>query len=205
MSVAWYPAHVRLDRICVFCGSRPGSRPEYMASARELGIALASRGITLVYGGASVGTMGAVADAALEAGGSVIGVIPQALVDRELAHSRLTELRVVPSMHARKAMMEELADGFIALPGGFGTLEEVLEIITWSQLGLHRKPIGFLDVAGYFEPLKEQFQRAVEEGFIPRVHTDILLFGDVPAALVETMSAWEPPPAAPKWVKQSET
>jgi uncharacterized protein (TIGR00730 family) len=194
-----------LKRICVFCGSRPGVRPEYVARARELGAELAIRGIGIVYGGASVGTMGALANAALEAGGAVIGVIPRALVDREIAHRGLTELRVVESMHERKAEMEQLSDGFIALPGGFGTLEEVLEIITWSQLGLHRKPIGFLDVGGFYAPLRDQFARGVEEGFIPHTHVEMMVFDDVPGALVERVRAWEAPAMTPKWVDRSET
>jgi len=142
-----------LRRLCVFTGSSAGVRPEYREAARDLGRLLAQRGIGLVYGGARVGLMGAVADAALEAGGVVIGVIPQGLVAKEIAHTGLTELRVVASMHERKAMMADLADGFVALPGGWGTLEEFFEVLTWAQLGLHAKPCGLLNVGGYFDGL----------------------------------------------------
>jgi len=142
-----------LRRLCVFCGSASGVRPEYEAAARELGTVLAGRGVGVVYGGASVGLMGVVADSALAAGGEVIGIIPQALVDREVAHAGLSELHVVGSMHERKALMAELSDAFVALPGGMGTLEELFEVFTWRQLGLHAKPIALLDVAGYWAGL----------------------------------------------------
>lgn len=155
-----------LNRICVFCGSGLGARPEYGDAARRTGTVLAERGIVLVYGGARVGLMGLVADAALAAGGQVIGVLPDILMTRERAHAGLTELHVVRSMHERKAMMADLSDGFIALPGGMGTFEEFCEIITWGQLGLHRKPCGLLNVQGYYDPLLALVDRAITDGFI---------------------------------------
>jgi uncharacterized protein (TIGR00730 family) len=153
-------------RVCVFCGASSGRSPAYAEAARSFGAALAGRGLGLVYGGGRVGLMGAVADAALAGGGEVVGVIPQELVDRELAHGGLTELRVVGSLHERKALMSELSDAFVALPGGFGTLDELFEQLTWSQLGLHAKPIGLLDVAGYWRPLIELARHATGEGFV---------------------------------------
>lgn len=155
-----------MNRICVFCGSGLGARPEYGDAARRTGTVLAERGIVLVYGGARVGLMGLVADAALAAGGQVIGVLPDILMTRERAHAGLTELHVVRSMHERKAMMADLSDGFIALPGGMGTFEEFCEIITWGQLGLHRKPCGLLNVQGYYDPLLALVDRAITDGFI---------------------------------------
>jgi uncharacterized protein (TIGR00730 family) len=153
-------------RVCVFCGASSGRLPEYAVAARAFGAATAARGLGLVYGGGRVGLMGAVAEAALAAGGEVIGVIPQELVDRELAHGGLTELRVVGSLHERKALMAELSDAFVALPGGFGTLDELLEQLTWSQLGLHEKPIGLFDVDEYWRPLIALARHATEEGFV---------------------------------------
>ncbi|WP_409183218.1 TIGR00730 family Rossman fold protein [Amycolatopsis sp. VS8301801F10] len=153
-------------RICVFCGSARGFSPEYAEAAAGVGKLLAQRGIGLVYGGASVGTMGVVADAALAAGGEVFGVIPEVLSDVEIAHGGLTELHVVPDMHQRKAKMAALSDAFVALPGGVGTLEELFEVWTWAQLGIHRKPIGLLDVAGYYSPLVEFADQMLEKGFL---------------------------------------
>jgi uncharacterized protein (TIGR00730 family) len=153
-------------RVCVFCGASSGRLPEYAEAARAFGAAAAARGLGIVYGGGRVGLMGAVADAALAAGGEVIGVIPQELVDRELAHGGLTELRIVGSLHERKALMAELSDAFVALPGGFGTLDELLEQLTWSQLGLHGKPIGLFDVEEYWRPLVALARHATEEGFV---------------------------------------
>jgi uncharacterized protein (TIGR00730 family) len=153
-------------RVCVFCGASSGRLPEYAEAARAFGAAAAARGLGVVYGGGRVGLMGAVADAALAAGGEVIGVIPQELVDRELAHGGLTELRIVGSLHERKALMAELSDAFVALPGGFGTLDELLEQLTWSQLGLHGKPIGLFDVEEYWRPLVALARHATEEGFV---------------------------------------
>jgi uncharacterized protein (TIGR00730 family) len=155
-----------VNRVCVFCGASSGRRPAYADAARAFGTAVAGRGLGLVYGGGRVGLMGAVADAALAAGGEVVGVIPQELVDRELAHDGVTELHVVGSLHERKALMAELADAFVALPGGFGTLDELLEQLTWSQLGLHAKPIGLYEVEDYWRPLIALARHATEEGFV---------------------------------------
>jgi uncharacterized protein (TIGR00730 family) len=157
-----------MHRVCIFTGSRDGTTPRYLAAAREVGEAIARRGWGVVYGGASVGLMGAVADAALAAGGEVQGVIPESMVDRELAHPRLTKLFVTKTMHARKTQMHALADAFLALPGGVGTLDEAFEAITWQQLALHAKPIGFLDVDGFWQPLMRWFDRAMADGFVPR-------------------------------------
>src|SRR5438094_2640259 len=157
---------LQLRSICVFCGSSPGHRREYSDAAAAFGRLLGQRRIRLVYGAGNVGLMGVLADAALAAGGEVIGVIPQMLVDRELAHRRITALRIVTSMHERKALMAELSDAFVALPGGLGTLDELFEAITWAQLGIHRKPIGLLDVEGYFAPLVSFVDHAVEDGFV---------------------------------------
>lgn len=155
-----------MHRVCVFCGASSGRKPAYADAARAFGATLAARGLGLVYGGGRVGLMGAIADGALEAGGEAIGVIPQDLVDRELAHAGLTELHVVGSLHERKALMAELSDGFVALPGGFGTLDELMEQLTWSQLGLHAKPVGLLDVDEYWRPLVVLARQATEEGFV---------------------------------------
>lgn len=191
--------------VCVFCGSRPGAQPDYLAAAGALGRILAEKGLTLVYGGASVGTMGALADAALAAGGKVIGVIPERLRDRELAHGGLTELHVVSSMHERKAKMEKLSDAVIAMPGGFGTFEELFEIITWGQLGLHSKPIGILNAMGYFDSLRHQLHRGVSDGFIPVQHADQLLFEADPALLVDTILAYRPPPIEEQVITRRQT
>ena len=164
-----------MQRLCVFCGSSNGRGQEYLTAANDLGKALASLHIGVVYGGARIGLMGAVANAALAAGGEVLGVIPKDLTDKEIAHQSLTKLHVVNSMHERKAMMAELADGFIALPGGFGTCEEVVEVLTWAQLGLHGKPVGLLNVKGYYDPLLSYFTHGEQEGFIAPVHRKLLL------------------------------
>jgi uncharacterized protein (TIGR00730 family) len=182
-----------MKRICVFCGSSPGHDPRYLEAARTMGHTLARRGLGLVYGGGSVGLMGAVADAALAAGGEVIGVIPQVLQIRELAHRSLTTLHVVGSMHERKALMAELSDGFVALPGGMGTLEELSEVLTWAQLGLHARPVGLLDVAGYYQPLADFFDRAVGAGFLRPAHRALLLVGHEPGALLDRFAAWRGP------------
>jgi uncharacterized protein (TIGR00730 family) len=179
-----------MRRICVFAGSSLGVRESYAESARALGRALAERGLGLVYGGASVGLMGAAADAALAAGGEVIGVLPRGLFRREVAHPGLTELREVGSMHERKALMADLADGFIALPGGYGTFDELFEIVTWAQIGLHRKPVGLLDVDGYFAPLLALVAHAAREGFVPASHARLLLRAESPAALLDAFAAY---------------
>jgi uncharacterized protein (TIGR00730 family) len=163
-----------VQRVLVFCGSSPGRLPEYAEGARELGRVLAQRGLEIVYGGASVGLMGAVADSALTAGGTVVGVIPTRLLEHEIAHAGLTKLHVVETMHERKAMMSELSDAVIALPGGTGTLDELFELFTWGQLGLHRKPLGLLDVAGYWQPLLAFLQHAVNERFLRAEHLAML-------------------------------
>jgi uncharacterized protein (TIGR00730 family) len=194
-----------MRRVCVFCGSRPGSRAEYVRAAQALGGAIASSGMGLVYGGASVGVMREIADATLAAGASVIGVIPRALVDREVAHEGLTELRVVATMHERKATMAELSDGFVALPGGFGTLDELFEILTWAQLGMHRKPVGLVNVCGFWDPLAKMLEHMVREGFIPEDQLGLLLVDEDPTALLAKMAAWTPPALGPKWIDARET
>jgi uncharacterized protein (TIGR00730 family) len=191
-------------RLCVFSGSSPGAHPDYADAARELGAALAAERIGLVYGGASVGLMGVIADAALDAGAEVIGVIPQALVDREIAHPRVRDLRVVGSMHERKALMTELADGFVALPGGMGTLEELFEVYTWTQLGLHSKPLGLLDVRGYYAGLAAFLDHAVEERFLTPEHRAMLVVEERPDALIEAFRGWRPPVRA-KWIDRAST
>jgi len=189
-----------LRSVCVFSGSSPGARPSYTETATALGREVAARGLRLVYGGASVGLMGAVADAALAAGGEVVGVIPQHLVDREVAHDGLTELRVTGSMHERKALMADLADGFVALPGGLGTLEELAEVLTWSQLGLQRKPCGLLDVEGFFDPLLAFLDHTVTERFVSTEHRALVLAADRPDALLDLLAGWRPAAPAAKWL-----
>jgi uncharacterized protein (TIGR00730 family) len=186
-------------RLCVFCGSSPGARPEYREAAQQMGRLLAERKIGLVYGGGNVGLMGAVADAAIAAGGEVIGVIPGHLEARELAHHGLTELRVVSSMHERKALMAELSDAFIALPGGLGTLDELFEMLTWTQLGIHRKPCALLDVNGYFEQLGVFLDHAVSQRFIKAEHRSMLIAGTDPEALLEQMLTTRLPEVS-KWM-----
>jgi hypothetical protein len=188
-----------MTRLCVFAGSSSGARAEYLAAASELGRVLAAREIGVVYGGARVGLMGALADAARASGGEVIGVIPRALVGKEVAHTGLTDLRVVTSMHERKALMADLSDGFVALPGGWGTLDEFFEILTWAQLGLHRKPCGLLNVRRYFDRLLSFLDHSVEEGFVRREYDSLFAVSDVPATLLDTLSAHKPPPVE-KWI-----
>src|SRR5713226_3566266 len=190
-----------MQRICVFAGSNLGKRPEYQQAARDLGQELVARKLGLVYGGASVGLMGIVADTVLAAAGEVIGVLPRALFRREVAHPHLTELHEVGSMHERKALMADLADGFIALPGGFGTFDELFEITTWAQIGLHSKPIGVLYVAGYFAPLIALIVHASTEGFIPAAHQSILMREDDPATLLDRFAAYAPPVSVSKWTE----
>jgi uncharacterized protein (TIGR00730 family) len=184
-------------RICVFCGASSGRDPGYLVLARSAGLGLAEHGIGVVYGGGRVGLMGALADAALDAGGEVIGVIPRRLVDRELAHPGLTELHVVDTLHERKAKMADLADGFIALPGGFGTLEELSEVASWAQLDLHTKPIGLLGRDGYWDPLMAWLDRAVEEGFVSAHHRSLLQVDADLDALLARFDRWEAP--ADRW------
>jgi uncharacterized protein (TIGR00730 family) len=193
-----------VQRLCVFTGSSPGRHPEYAQAAGDLGRALAGQGIGLVYGGAHVGLMGVIADATLDAGGEVIGVIPHALVDREIAHPRVRDLRVVGSMHERKALMADLADGFIALPGGTGTLEELFEVYTWTQLGLHSKPLGLLDVRGYYAQLAAFLDHAVEERFVTAEHREMLVVEGRPEAMIDAFRNWRPP-VRTKWIDRSAT
>jgi uncharacterized protein (TIGR00730 family) len=194
-----------MKRLCVFAGSAVGSRAEYAAAARELAGELAQRGLGLVYGGGSVGLMGVLADAALAAGVEVIGVIPRPIASRELAHAGLTELRLVATMHERKATMASLADGFIALPGGLGTFEETLEMLTWSQLGVHAKPVGVLNVAAYYDGLLRWLSHAVGEGFLLRDNLGLLLFGDTSAEVLDRLAGWRPPPGPRAWLAPSQT
>ena len=194
-----------MQRVCVFCGASSGARAAYADAARAFGVAAARRGLGVVYGGGRVGLMGALAEGALGAGGEVIGVIPQELVDRELAHGGLSELRVVGSLHERKAMMAELADGFAALPGGFGTLDELLEQLTWSQLGLHSKPVGLLDVADYWHPLIALARHATEEGFVREADlASIAVAADADALLDRLAAMTRETRPRPKWAKPPE-
>lgn len=190
-----------MHRICVFTGSNLGVRPEYQQAARALAEEMVARGLGLVYGGASVGLMGVLANTVLAAGGEVIGVIPRGLFRRELPHMGLTEMHEVNSMHERKALMADLADGFIALPGGFGTFDELFEITTWAQIGLHSKPIGVLDVAGYFAPLIALIVHASTEGFIPAAHQSILMRENDPATLLDRLAVYTPPVSVSKWAE----
>ncbi|MBD2258207.1 TIGR00730 family Rossman fold protein [Pseudanabaena sp. FACHB-2040] len=192
-----------MNRICVYCGSNFGDRKSYLETAQALGTVMAERGITLVYGGGNVGLMGAVADTVLGAGGQVIGVIPQALVDKEVAHTGLSDLRVVSSMHERKALMAELSDAFIALPGGLGTLEEFCEIATWTQLGFHTKACGLLNVDGFYNGLLTFLDHATQEKFIRPAHRGIVLADTDPAALIDKLAKFEVP-VVQKWIARGE-
>src|SRR4051794_11355189 len=194
-----------MRRVCVYCGSSSGRDPAYREAAVALVRTLAERGLGVVYGGAHVGLMGVVADEALAAGAEVIGVIPRALVDREIAHAGLADLRIVGSMHERKAQMAELADAFVALPGGLGTLEEIFEVATWSQLGLHRKPCGLLNVRGYYDGLAAMLDHAVSERFLRSENRAILIVESQPAAMVEALAAWKPPVGLEKWLDRDES
>ena len=191
-----------MRRVCVYAGSSHGADPAYAEAAAALANALASRDIGLVYGGGKVGLMGVLADAMIAAGGEAIGVMPQRLIDREIGHSGITELRVVDSMHERKAQMAELADAFVALPGGIGTLEELIEVYTWSQLGLHRKACGLLNVRGYYDHLAAFLDHAVQERFLPEQHRALLVTADTPERLLERLAAWQPPTVA-KWLDRA--
>ncbi|HEX2257156.1 MAG TPA: TIGR00730 family Rossman fold protein [Afifellaceae bacterium] len=192
-----------MKSICVFCGSNLGARDSYVAAARGLGGLLADRGITLVYGGAAIGLMGAVADGALVAGGRVIGVMPRALFEREIAHPGITELRKVESMHERKALMADLANGFIGLPGGVGTLEELFEMWTWGQLGYHGKPVGLLNVDGYFDALLAFVAHQTQELFMRPAHRDMLLVDGSAERLLERFAGYQPPTVT-KWIGKGE-
>lgn len=193
-----------LRRLAVFCGSSSGTRPEYVESARRAGQVLAQRGIGLVYGGGAVGLMGAVADGALSVGGEVIGVIPHGLAPKEVAHQGLTDLRIVDTMHERKAMMADLVDGFITLPGGIGTLEELAEVLTWAYLGIHAKPCGVLNQAGYYDPLLSFLDHAVAEGFFKAKYRALLLVDNQIEPLLDKFASYDPS-GVRKWLGKSET
>lgn len=193
-----------MKSLCVFCGSSSGRRPEYTLAARELGRLLVQRGVRLVYGGGNVGLMGVIADEMVAAGGQVIGVIPRHLVDKELAHGSVTELKIVGSMHERKALMAELSDAFVALPGGIGTFEEFFEILTWAQLGLHAKPCGLLNVAGYYGPLLAMLQHAADEAFLHADHLRLFVTANEPEDLLARLEQFQPVPTE-KWLDREET
>jgi uncharacterized protein (TIGR00730 family) len=191
-----------MNRLCVYCGSSAGAGDDYAATAKELGRLLVQQEIGLVYGGSNLGLMGTIADTVLEGGGNVTGIIPQALHGKEIAHSGLTELHVVDSMHERKSLMAVLSDGFIAMPGGFGTLEEIIEVITWGQLGFHDKPCGLLNVSGYFDKLLAFLDHSRAEGFLRAQHRNMLLVATTPADLLAQFTDYAPP-TIEKW--RSET
>lgn len=193
-----------IERLCVFCGSSGGTNPAILAATVELGALLAQRGIELVYGGGAVGLMGLLADTVLDAGGTAIGVIPAGLFAREVAHRGVTELVEVRSMHERKALMYERSDAFCALPGGLGTLEELAEIATWGQLGLHRKPVGVLDVDGFYQPLLAFLDRAVSDGLLKAQNRRLIVAGDTPASLLDALDGYDIA-AEPKWIGLDET
>jgi len=194
----------RVRSLCVFCGSSSGVNPAFAAAAATLGTELASRGIGVVYGGGNVGLMGILADAVIAAGGRITGVIPHGLVARELAHAGVTELRVVHSMHERKALMAALSDGFVTLPGGFGTLEEFAEAVTWTQLGVHAKPCGLLNVDGYYDALLAFFRHALAEQFLRPTHSEIVVSASDPIGLLNQLAAWQPP-AVGRWMTPDAT
>jgi uncharacterized protein (TIGR00730 family) len=193
-----------MQRLCVFCGSSTGSRTAYADAARALGGALARRGLGLVYGGGSIGLMGVLADAVLAGGGTVIGIIPRGLYSAEIAHAGLSELRVVSSMHERKEVMAALADGFVALPGGLGTFEELLEVLTWLQLGIHRKPVALLDVDGYWRGLRQLLDDAVAGGFVQPARAAMLLADTEVEVLLDRLLAWQPPALPRIWLTPAE-
>lgn len=189
-----------MNRLCVYCGSSPGSGDTYIDAAKELARLLVASGIELVYGGASMGTMGVLADTILESGGKVSGVIPQSLHDKEVAHGGLTELHVVNSMHERKSLMAVLSDGFLAMPGGYGTLEEIIEVLTWGQLQFHGKPCGLLNIGGFFDHLVAYLDHATQEGFLREEHRQMLLVANTPARLLDLFDHYEAP-TIEKWAK----
>ena len=192
-----------MRKVCVYCGSSPGAQPEYAKAARELGRVLAGEGLGVIYGGSNVGLMGQLADGALESGGEVIGVIPRMFVNKGIDHWGLTEVRVVDSMHERKAIMAELGDAFIALPGGMGTLEEFFEVLTWAQLGIHRKPCGLLNVCGYYDRLVDFLNHSVAERFIRREHRSMILVADTPTALLQKLQEYRAP-IVEKWIDKQD-
>ncbi len=193
-----------MKNVCVYCGSSSGRRKDYAEAAAALAAQLVKHNMNLVYGGASVGIMGEIADAVLDAGGQVIGVMPRALVEKEVQHDGLTELLVVDSMHERKLRMAEISDGFIAMPGGLGTLEELFEILTWAQLGFHQKPCALLNVASYYDKLSAFLNHAVEEQFIKSVHSHMLLIEENPEKILQSMLTYQPP-TEDKWIKREDT
>jgi len=193
-----------IKRLCVYCGASTGNRPEYTQAARELARAMVSRDIGLVYGGASIGVMGALADAVIKEGGEVIGIIPSGLLAKEVAHTGITELREVDSMHERKAMMAELSDGFIALPGGLGTIEEFFEIWTWAQLGMHRKPCGLLNAGRYFDKLIAFIDHAVSEQFVKKEHRSMVFVEREADILLQKFESYKPPEVA-RWIDRKDT
>jgi uncharacterized protein (TIGR00730 family) len=192
-----------MQSVCVFCGSSNGVRAAYVQAAQELGALLARRGIRLVYGGGNVGLMGVLANAALDLGGQVTGVLPEALAIKEVLHPTLTDQRVVTSMHERKAMMADLSDAFVAMPGGFGTMEEFFEVLTWAQLGFHHKPLALLNVEGFFDPLLRLFEHMVEEGFVRAQHREIIVIEATAAALLDTLAVYEAP-MVNKWLDRED-
>jgi uncharacterized protein (TIGR00730 family) len=193
-----------VKRICVFCGSSVGVRAAYAGAARAMASELIRRGLGVVYGGGGIGLMGVLADAMLGGGGEVIGVIPRPLASKELAHPSVTDMRVVDSMHERKALMASLADGFVAMPGGLGTFEETLEILTWSQLGIHRKPIGLLNVDRFYDGLLGMIAHALDEGFVPLEYRTLSVSADTPARLLDLMETWRPPDFPGRWLSISQ-
>ncbi|PWC28843.1 LOG family protein [Teichococcus aestuarii] len=192
-----------MKRVCVFCGSNPGLNPAYAAAARAMGRAIAAQGLGLVYGGGHVGLMGIVADAAMRGGAEVIGIIPETLMKREVGHGAITDLRVVSTMHERKAMMADLADGFVVLPGGIGTLEEAVEAFTWTQLGIHDKGLVFLDTAGYWQSLSSVFDHMVAEGFLHEKHRAMVTFAEDPDAALEALARFTPV-TVEKWAEKTQ-
>jgi uncharacterized protein (TIGR00730 family) len=194
-----------VERICVFCGASPGARPGYRRATEERARLLGARGIGVVYGGGGVGLMGALADAVLAEGGEITGVIPRSLVHREIAHRDVPDMRLVASMHERKALMAELADAFVALPGGIGTLEELFEVYTWAQLGLHQKPCALLNVEGYYDGVADFLAHAVQERFLRQETRELLMVESDPATLLERLRSFEPQAVVPKWIGREET
>ncbi|WP_027723326.1 TIGR00730 family Rossman fold protein [Maridesulfovibrio zosterae] len=190
-----------MKSICVFLGANPGNDPKYAQTARNMGRELAKRNIRIIYGGSNMGLMGILAESALEAGGEVVGVIPESLVKKEVAHYGLTKLHIAESMHERKALMAELSDGFVALPGGIGTMDEIFEIFTWAQLGFHNKPCGLLNIDGYYDKLIEFLGGVVQEGFLGEIHKEMLITASSPSELIEAYSNYEAPTVS-KWVEK---